>query len=649
MSYRRVAKSYRRSIARRYRQLEDRPRRRLAAMAGLMVVVLAVGMALLIAPHFAATLSASSNANLASACVSPSASASVSPSASASVTPATAISGATATSAAATGARVPSGRHRHFPIAVPSLTPPVATAPVATAPATTGPATTAPATTASATPAPTSTGATVTAAPTQTAIATVTPTTTATATATATATPTTTAVPAPTPTATSTPCPSPTPTTPVAAANTSCAIIVPADPLSATGLATPWQLTGTAGATPEASGCNMANNANLGAYVQATILNPANGALQVYEPLVITQGTTPAAAPVVPTLPPGAIVTIDVGFNGTNLSQVGATPDALQQGSCVDGLNGSIFGQVSFCNGTAFFRAAHRAEAQGKLVVPSAGISPKTGQACPTTRDFNMIDQDPSDNVTTTYLLTAAGLTAQDNAANAAALAGATPIVNGSDNKLLAAFLDPVLGCTPFQAPDLSADGTPGTSQALNELSAARSQAAPAALVPENDEMVLVNNAFSVAKTNLYRSEIGQPLIRFRNSQRDTPAMFCQSMANIQAPFLNTNQALLATDASPVPAVGNNLFTFLANRLSMSFTNLGCQNYGLTNPVTVTLDGNGVATAATFATAPQTATAGPGSVTGPGGPGSQGSQGGPPGPRHRRGRHHHRLMDPSGM
>ena len=29
----------------------------------------------------------------------------------------------------------------------------------------------------------------------------------------------------------------------------------------------------------------------------------------------------------------------------------------------------------------------------------------------------------------------------------------------------------------------------------------------------------------------------------------------------------------------------------------MSFTNLNCENFGLTNPVTATLDGNGVATA----------------------------------------------------
>ena len=80
-------------------------------------------------------------------------------------------------------------------------------------------------------------------------------------------------------------------------------------------------------------------------------------------------------------------------------------------------------------------------------------------------------------------------------------------------------------------------------------------------------------------------------------------------MVNVQTPFLNANQTLLATGTSPVPAVGNNLLTFLANRLNMSFTNLNCQNFGLTNPVTVTLDGNGVATAATFNVTQQKATA----------------------------------------
>src|ERR1017187_10093144 len=139
------------------------------------------------------------------------------------------------------------------------------------------------------------------------------------------------------------------------AVNPNCDIVVPANPLTAKGLATPYQLTGPAGTSPAASGCQTINSVNLGAFVQATILNPATGALAVYTPLVITAGTKPAVAPVVPKLPKDAIVTIDFGFNGTDLIQVGATPDALAQGRCVDGEPGSVFGQVSFCNGINFF------------------------------------------------------------------------------------------------------------------------------------------------------------------------------------------------------------------------------------------------------------------------------------------------------
>src|ERR1035441_3543516 len=237
------------------------------------------------------------------------------------------------------------------------------------------------------------------------------------------------------------------------AVNPNCDIIVPAHPLSARGLATPYQLTGPAGTTPQASGCEMTNSVNLGAFVQATILNPRTGPLSVYNPLVITAGTTPAAAPRVPKLPRNAIVTIDFGFNGTFLFQAGATPGALRQGNCVDGLNGSAFGQVSFCNGINFFRAAFQLEREGRLFIPSTGTSAKivptagaigTGNACPTVRNFDMVDQDQSDNMTTIYLLNpTTGQTAQDTAANEASLAGAQKLVNGSDNALIDDFLDP--------------------------------------------------------------------------------------------------------------------------------------------------------------------------------------------------------------
>ena len=447
-----------------------------------------------------------------------------------------------------------------------------------------------------------------------------------------------------------------------AAANVNCDIVVPANPLSAQGLATPYQLTGPNGESAAASGCQMSNAANLGAFVQATILDPATGALSVYNPLVVTQGTTPTVAPTVPTLPANAIVTIDFGFNGTDLTQVGATPTALAQGNCVNGQGGSIFGQVSFCNGISFFNTALRMMRQGRVVVPAAGTSAKivptagalgTGNTCPTVRNFDMVDQDQSDNVTTVYLLNpATGQTAQDSAANEANLTGSQKLLNGSDNALIDDFLDPTLGCTTFTAPDLGNNNTPATSQALDELLAAKNQPRVAALVPQNDEMVLgANGAVDAAKTNLYRAEVGQAPISRQNNRNDSPGNYCRNLVNIQTPFLAANQTVLATGATPVAAVGDNLLTFLANRLNMSFTNLGCQNFGLTNPVTVVLDGNGAAMSATFNTAPQQAT----NTTGMGGGNGGGQMGNPlpvqplPGQHWRKGRTHHRLMDPSGM
>ena len=53
--------------------------------------------------------------------------------------------------------------------------------------------------------------------------------------------------------------------------------------------------------------------------------------------------------------------------------------------------------------------------------------------------------------------------------------------------------------------------------------------------------------------------------------------------------------------------MGANLLTFMANELNVSFTNLACQQFRLTNPVTLTRNGAGVAVAATFNTSVQTA------------------------------------------
>ncbi len=274
---------------------------------------------------------------------------------------------------------------------------------------------------------------------------------------------------------------------------------------------------------------------------------------------------------------------------------------------------------MSFCNGPAFFKAAFALERSGRLVIPSAGISRKmvvtggalgTGRACPTVRNFDMVDQDPSDNVTTAYLLNpATGRTAQATAASKARMPHARILVNGSDNGLIDKFIDPALGCTPMEAPDLGNHGVMTTSQALDELLAARNEPRNAALIPENDGMVTdIAGGIDLAKTNLYRSEIGQPMVSRRTQASSGPRMFCQNLINIQTPFLAANERLFTAAPSPIPTAGDTQYTFLASRLAGSFDELNCKNFGLAQPVTgMVTDGGGVVTQVTLNTARQVA------------------------------------------
>jgi hypothetical protein len=375
-----------------------------------------------------------------------------------------------------------------------------------------------------------------------------------------------------------------------AADSTNCTLQVPANPLSARGLAMPYVL---------GDGCEM-SNPDLQAFVEADILNPRTGSLKVYNPLVVTEGTQPAARPVPPRVPRGDVVAIMFGFNGTNLLLTG-TGNSLQQGNCVNGLGGSLFSQVAYCNSPAFYRAANRAIARGVLKIPPLATG-NDGQPCPTVRDFAVVDQDQSDNVVTTYLLTANGQTAQDSPGNTTALAGATPINNGSDNALVNKFMDPALGCTPYEFHDKTMPGKMSGSQITDELLAAADQTAPIAVIPLNDPMTLVNNQFSAAKTNLFRIGVNQPALGTgRDKNASTPANYCKHMMQVGMRRIQLDEKQFSNFATPVADTGNNLFTFMAARLSGSFDNLGCGKLlNAPNPVHLTLDANGVATAASF-------------------------------------------------
>jgi hypothetical protein len=376
-----------------------------------------------------------------------------------------------------------------------------------------------------------------------------------------------------------------------------CTLILPKHLLTAAGLATPFQLTSADPANP----CNELDP-NHSAFVQAAIIDPETGAISVYSPLVIDAGTAPAVPPVVPVLPPNAVIALWFGFNGNNLKlsapaggEAEDDREFLDRHRCVNGLRGSLFSQFSYCNAVAFFHEANRAIQSHKIVVPPLGTG-KDGQVCPSVRSFTVVDQDQSDNVQTLYLATPSGQVAQWTHANIAMFPTAVKFGNPSDNKLVTGLLDPALGCTPWTAPDLADPGHSVPALALNELQAAAFQAPPVALVPLNDPMTTIDGKYSSQKTELYRAGVNQPL----EASAD-PVHYCSHLRAIHPVRLEMDKALLAVAASPFPNMANSLFTFMAQRYVASYGLLNCEVL-LNLPVneTLTMDAAGVVTDAVY-------------------------------------------------
>lgn len=223
-----------------------------------------------------------------------------------------------------------------------------------------------------------------------------------------------------------------------------------------------------------------------------------------------------------------------------------------------------------------------------------------------------MVDMDQSDNVNTVYLLINNHILAQNTPANAGNTANAQDITNGSDNALLASFLDPAFGCAPYTAPSITTASGIAPALALNELLAFKNPQTVAnggvALIPLNDDMTVVENGNTViqslSKTNAYRAGVGQtPATTTADASGIT---YCQNYAT-SGIFIANNRGALAGKTSPMPNVAIDLFTFMAQRFATAFgpvPALGCNDtFGVPNPVKLTLNGDGVVTSATINTA----------------------------------------------
>jgi hypothetical protein len=338
-------------------------------------------------------------------------------------------------------------------------------------------------------------------------------------------------------------------------------------------------------------------------FVEATLFDIDTGHINVYHPLVVTDGKTPLIPPTPFTMTATTIVSISFGTNANTLRLT--PPENVLAGRCVNGITGNdIFGQFAYCNSDIVLDAINTRINNGLPLVPPIpplGMA-NDGKECLTTRHFMLVDQDPSDNLVTTYLLDPVTMKIfQDTVINRQTHPGFIILKNGSDNRLLVT-MNAAMGCTGYLAPLLSdVSGAKSASLILNELHATFRQQSPMVMLPARDPMtrVIVNGMTvpSMLKNNLYRRGINQP--QLTSIQQADTLPFCGHLTN-QLNRMQENKALFTTQPSPDANAASNLFTFLATRFFQTYNNLKCDVLlDSINPVTLVVT-NGITTDATF-------------------------------------------------
>jgi hypothetical protein len=326
-------------------------------------------------------------------------------------------------------------------------------------------------------------------------------------------------------------------------------------------LTTPYQLTG--------AGCNQAV-IGMSRFVHAVILNTDTGDVALYNPLVITAGLTPLVPPVpINFTVNNHVVGIWIGSNSNTLTL--SNPNGIVNGRCVFGTPGSPFGQLAFCNVDAFWKAVEFVRVQGNLPVPPTGVA-VDGMACPTVRDYFVVDMDPDDGVPTTYLLTADGNVVQKTLNNMKNLNIAGELANDGDHRLVSSFVQGALGCQGWIVADLADPGVKRSALPMNVLQAHYYQPMPIEVLPNNDPMTTTGGFPDLMKLNLYKRGIYQQQIN--NLIEADPAVFCRAFLNITAPRLKTLAPILKNNAGP--AAGQTLFDFMKARASATYAAINC-------------------------------------------------------------------------
>ena len=368
----------------------------------------------------------------------------------------------------------------------------------------------------------------------------------------------------------------------VSSASASCGIIVPASPLSARGLATPYQLTGPSGTSAAASGCTPSALAARAGLVRATILDPATGALAVYTPVVVAKGARPAIRAARAPAAAGRhrhhrlrLRRHGPGPGGRDRGRAG--PGALRQRPRPGVERGLVLQRRRVLHGGAAPAARGPATGAGRGHLGQHG-----GHRGP--------DRDRP------------GLPGRAQLRGGRPGPGrSAPWSTASWTRPSAASRSPRPTWRTATRPRPRWRSTncwrPGTSRRPPPWSRrTRWRGTPAA------------GSTRPGPTRTGPSSASRPSAR-RPTSTTAPRPTARTWSTSRPRSWPPTPTCSPPRPRPCPAAGSNLLTYLASRLSTAFGRLGCRQFGLADPVTLVRDAAGTARSATFDTTPQRATA----------------------------------------
>ena len=347
-----------------------------------------------------------------------------------------------------------------------------------------------------------------------------------------------------------------------------CFLEVPIDPLN-TGLFKPWFVSSNPNS---AINCTQTDSTKA-SFVEATIFHTDTNTFSIYNPLVLDKGTNPFIPITTAYIKSTDMVVIHFGTNSNSLELISSSLNfnTLGMGNCITKVNNSIFGQFSYCNAENFFKTVN---AKINFInIPPLGVTVYR-EKCPSVRSFT-VDQDQSDNVLTSYILTDNNIIAQDTPENQILLRNMNEFLNFITNGRI--YVNKLIGCQPYTAPDFINPTIFKSSLALNEIQASVNNFEPnTASIPPDNPIVLIDNIQSLEKINAYRIGVNQPLLSVLNKTIQTT--YCLKMDQYAIPFFFNYQQILSNASSPNIYLANNLLNFLIQRYINNWTVLNCSS-----------------------------------------------------------------------